>query len=96
MPLLRMKTIFTISMSTFGIAHLTMRTHGVNQAFGYIERVIKSGIFTREVPFSFMRAQLNTAKLNLLTELNRFSFCIYKRSLLFRCTMLLFPHFYFL
>ena len=45
------------------VAHLTMRTHGVNQAFRfvegifYIERVIKSGIFTRKDPFSFMRAQ---------------------------------------
>ena len=36
------------------VAHFTMRTHGVNQAirfvkaFGYIERVVKSGFFFRK------------------------------------------------
>ena len=45
------------------VAHLTMRTHGVNQAFRFVEGIWlhrkgrQIGYFTRKDPFSFMRAQ---------------------------------------
>ena len=54
------------------VAHLTMRTHGVTQAFrfvnafGYIDRVIKSGIFLEgrggKTPLSLRYTMVSTLR----------------------------------